>query len=91
MNVLFGNSEVEFTLINIYGPCTNRENFWTSLLSCSLLKAPHLILGGDLNFSLGISESWGPNASPDPLAEFFISLLNASNLIEIHSTKIQPT
>ena len=27
MNVLFGISEIEFTLVNVYGPCSNRENF----------------------------------------------------------------
>eukprot|EP00253_Pinus_taeda_P006382 PITA_06382 len=91
MNVLFGCSEIEFTLVNFYGPCSDRESFWHSLLSCSLLRVPCLISGGDLNFSLGIPESWGPQATPDPLAEFFNSNLGASHLVDIHSTKIQPT
>ena len=26
MNVHFGQFELEFTLINVYGPCTNRED-----------------------------------------------------------------
>ena len=91
MNVLFGCSEIEFTLVNVYGPYSDRESFWHSLLSCSLMAVPHIILGGDLNFSLGIAESWGPQAIPDPLAEFFNSILGASHLVEIQTTKIQPT
>lgn len=91
MNVLFGSSEMEFTLVNVYGPCADREHFWRSLLSCSLMSAPHLILGGDLNFSLGIAESWGPQATPDPLAEFFNSELGNSHLINIQTTKLLPT
>ena len=83
MNVLFGCSEIEFTLVNVYGPCSDRESFGYSLLSCSLLMVPHLILGGNLNFSLGIAESWGPQATLDPLAEFFNSKLGASHLIDI--------
>eukprot|EP00253_Pinus_taeda_P001842 PITA_01842 len=90
MNVPFGCSETEFTLVNFYGPCSDRESFWHSLLSCSLLRVPHFFLGGDMNFSLGIVESWGPQATPDPLDEFFNSNLSASHLVDIHTTKIQP-
>ena len=91
IDVLFGNSEIVFTLVNVYGPCSDREQFWNSLLTCSLISVPNLILGGDLNFSLGIAESWGPLASPDPLAKFFNSALSASNLVDIQTTKLQPT
>jgi len=44
-------------VINIYGPCQHRENFWNHLLNLSILTADNIIIGGDLNFSLGYSES----------------------------------
>ena len=91
MDIKFGHSKQEFTLINVYEPCLNRDAFWNSLLACSLLTLPHIILGGDLNFSLGIFEYWGTHAIPNPLAEFFSSKLEAVDLINIQTTKIQPT
>ena len=42
-----------FNLFNIYGPYQDRIPFWDSLLSNSLIKSDSVILGGDLNFSLG--------------------------------------
>lgn len=51
--------EEELRIINVYGPCHNRELFWCRLLSSPLLLEDNVILGGDLNFSLGFSESWG--------------------------------
>ena len=88
MDIKFGHYEQEFTLINVYRPCLNRDAFWNLLLACSLLTLPHIILGGDLNFSLGISKSWGTHAIPDPLADFFSSKLEVVDLIDIQTTNI---
>jgi len=49
----------DIRIINVYGPCTDRANYWRSLLESELFQADNIILGGDLNFSLGYSESWG--------------------------------
>ena len=49
-------------ILNVYGPCLEREQFWNFLFSKSCLKNPNLIVGGDLNFSLGSLESRGPLA-----------------------------
>jgi len=40
-------------IINVYGPNTKQISFWENLLGKDLLKKYLLILGGDLNFSLG--------------------------------------
>ena len=88
MDIKFGHSEQVFTLINVYGPCLNREVYWNSLLACSLLTLPNIIMGGDLNFSLGISESWGTHAIPDPLVEYFCTKIGEVDLLDIQSTKI---
>ena len=70
-DVLFQELYAEFRLLNVYGPYLNREVFWDKVFSFSLLMHDMVILGGDLNFSLGSVESWGPRASLDPLTDFF--------------------
>ena len=40
-------------LANIYGPYSDKEVFWKNLLDMECLKCQKLILGGDLNFSMG--------------------------------------
>jgi hypothetical protein len=54
------------TLINIYGPYADRKRYWDSLAKCSWLSEQEVIVGGDLNFSLGAAEVWGPRSSPGP-------------------------
>lgn len=49
----------EIRVLNIYGPCHHRDIFWEMLLGTDIIQAYNLIIGGDLNFSLGFSESWG--------------------------------
>lgn len=53
-------------IFNVYGPCHNRYDLWQNLLGSDLFLDDHLILGGDLNFSIGHVESWGhePNETP---------------------------
>jgi exonuclease III len=48
-----------FTILNIYGPTQDRPQFWNSLLEKSFLKDCFLILGGDLNFSIGAGRILG--------------------------------
>jgi hypothetical protein len=81
----------EIRIINVYGPHTDRNTFWVNLLVNILLKNDLLILGGDLNFSLGEAESWGPSAHPDNQAGFFSHLLASNGLIDIAPLKLLPT
>lgn len=53
---------LEIWFYNVYGPCHHWPEFWDHLLSFELLQKEYLIMGGDLNFSLGHSESWGHRA-----------------------------
>eukprot|EP00253_Pinus_taeda_P012218 PITA_12218 len=55
------------------------------------MKSPLMIMGGDLNFSLGRAEAWGPSAREDPLAEFFLNLISENNLIDPSPIKLKPT
>jgi len=49
------------------------------------------MLGGDINFSLGLLESWGFHAQQDPLSAYFENFLELHNLLDIPSTKLMPT
>jgi hypothetical protein len=81
----------EFKILNVYGPYLDRLPFWETLLKLKLLKAKNLILGGDLNFSLGEAETWGPTARPDPLTTRLTHLLSSSGLLDITPRKLLPT
>lgn len=50
-----------------------------------------VLVGGDLNFSLGNLESCGPRASIDPLTKFFKHHLIQKDLIDIEPIKLEPT
>ena len=60
-----------FTIFNVYGPYLNRIPFWDKLFNKSLLREDRVIIGGDLNFSLGQTEVWGPHACVDLLMNYF--------------------
>ena len=55
------------------------------------MKAPHLIVGGNLNFILGRLEVWGPNSRSNPLVEFFLMKLRDGKLFDPNLIKIAPT
>eukprot|EP00253_Pinus_taeda_P035654 PITA_35654 len=78
-------------IVNIYGPCQGREFFWTDLLAKSLMQSPLMVVGGDLNFSLGRAEAWGPLAREDPLSYFFYQALLDKKLTDPAPIKLKPT
>ena len=47
-----------FTVINCYGPYTQRFTFWNNVVAGGLLGKPNLLLAGDLNFTLSFAEVW---------------------------------
>ena len=50
-----------------------------------------MIIGGDLNFSVGATESWGPRARVDSLSDFSISNLMGNKLLYIELTNPKPS
>ena len=54
-------------------------------------KSTYLVLGGDINFSLGLSEIWGVNARVDALTDFFTNLLEGMGLVDINPMVSIPT
>ena len=57
---------LHLNLINIYGPCNGQVAFWESIQASQFLKKENVIIRGDLNFTIGTHEIWGPNARVDP-------------------------
>ena len=50
-----------------------------------------MIIGGDLNFTLGVHEFWGPKERMDPLAYFFTNFIHNLKLIDLDPQKLKPT
>jgi exonuclease III len=75
-------------LVNIYGPYVDRQRYWDSLAKCSWFSDQEVILGGDLNFSIGAAEVWGPRTNPDPMTNFFTHFLELHGLLDIEPVKL---
>lgn len=56
-----------------------------------MTSVDQLIIGGDLNFSMGFGESWGSHAQIDPLSDFFKDILEKHHLADIPMNKAVPT
>ena len=48
-------------------------------------------MGGDLNFSLGAAEVWGPCSTMDPLTDYFTHYLDSFGLLDLYPVKLQTT
>ena len=46
----------EFIVLNLYGPYAESVSYWEKLFWIDLIKQNALIVGGELNFSLGRKE-----------------------------------
>ena len=67
--------KLELCFFNVYGPYVEREGFWDNLLDFVSFNCTKIIFGGDLNFSLGLSEIRGVRAKSDCLSDFFSKIL----------------
>ena len=75
--------QMDICFINIYGPYVDREGFWYNLLDFISINYTKIIFGGELNFSMGISEIWGDRARIDCLSDFFSKFLDDYGLVDI--------
>lgn len=57
-------------VLNIYGLLHDKLPFWEFVSQKSCLSKDNIIIGGDLNLSLGAAERWGPRAQDDPNMNF---------------------
>ena len=81
----------KISILNVYGPYRDRQTFWTEVDESRLLARPNLILGGDLNLTLGPTEIWAGTTLEDTLSSFFKELFIRYNLIDIPLLKAGPT
>eukprot|EP00253_Pinus_taeda_P014598 PITA_14598 len=91
MDLFSADLGMDLRIVNIYAPCSQREAFWQHILQLPLLNEDHVIIGGDLNFSLGFRESWGANAQIDPISNFMINQLEQSKFIDVPMQRPLPT
>ena len=82
---------LDLCFINLYGPYIDREVLWNNLSTMDCFSYPNLVVGGDLNFSLGHSEVWGVKARVDVLTDFFTHLFEGLWLIDIIPLDSIPT
>lgn len=78
-------------ILNIYGPYNLREVFWDNVVCSGLLSDPHLILAGDLNFTLSPNEVWGLGHLSDPLSGYFQKIFVDALLVHIVPSVLVPT
>ena len=78
-------------LLNVYGPYKDRQSFWDHISMLRLLNLENLILGGDLNFTLGPSEVWGGRQADDPLCYYLADLFHSVDLVDVIADFSSPT
>ena len=61
------------------------------MISVGVFFNPHLVVGGDLNFTLSLREVWGANPKVDPQRGFFLSFLKNARLVDLEPIKLAPT
>jgi hypothetical protein len=87
----FKHSAEKVKLLNFYAPYKDRERFWQPIIDSGLLAEQGLIVGGDLNFTLSTREVWGSSARADPLADFFVNMLQDTGLVDLAPSHLTPT
>jgi hypothetical protein len=91
VNLKHKDYDFSFSAINIYGPYSDRVQFWENLKSAGVFNDPLMVIGGDLNFTLSLREVWGSNPREDRHKGFFLSFLEAESLVDLEPVKLSPT
>ena len=56
LEIFWAKANLHLNVINIFGPFNNRVAFWESVQASQFLKGDNVVIGGDLNFTLGVHE-----------------------------------
>lgn len=64
--------------------------FWQNLMDHNLVSS-NTIIGGDLNFSLGLEESWGDHTQIDPISDQMSTMLETFKFFDVPMNKKLPT
>jgi hypothetical protein len=62
LNEISLENNQDICLLNVYGPCVERNIFWDRVALGGLLDSKNMILVGDLNFTTGADKVWGVDA-----------------------------
>jgi hypothetical protein len=81
----------QINLLNLYGPCSDRQFFWEKIEARGLLDLDNLIIAGDLNLTTSVGEVWGASATQDTLADYFSTLFLAHHLVDYAPDFLTPT
>eukprot|EP00253_Pinus_taeda_P005605 PITA_05605 len=83
LNATFRGHKTPINILNIYAPYVHRSPFWDKLFSSDLCEIRHLLLVGDMNFTLGPDEVWGGGRHMDPISDLMKNHLLHRNFIDI--------
>jgi hypothetical protein len=77
----------EIALSNVYGPYVDSIEYWDKFFHMGCLHIRLVVVRGDLNFTLGASQVWGPVTQVD----CFIKTLEEVGLLNVEPAKLSPT
>ena len=66
--------------LNIYSLNSDRISFGKLVMAKTCFKECNIILGGDLNFPVGMLETWGHNGCLDLLSDLFLRMTECNGL-----------
>jgi hypothetical protein len=84
-------TNLELTLLNLYGPCSDKVPFWSKLAKSGILSLKNLIIGGDLNLYFEAAESWGGAPGLVPSGARFKAIFENNSLLDIRPAILSPT
>ena len=79
----FKHSTDKVKMLNCYAPYKDGKHLWLPIIQSRLLNEEGIIVGGDLNFTLSMTEVWGTSAIIDPLSDFFTCFIHSSGLVDV--------
>jgi len=78
----------EIFILNIYGPYSDGVEYWEKLFNTERVHSGLVVIGRDINFSLGASKIWGLAAHMDCLLRHFIRNMEAMGVLDIEPSKL---
>jgi hypothetical protein len=79
------------SLLNVYGPCSERKALREKLAANGILDSKNLIVARNLNLTIGAGEMWGAATHLDLLSTFFTELFDNVGLVDVLSDAVVPT
>lgn len=79
---------ISFQFINVYRPYLDNKPYQDSLMSIGFFATTNVILGGDLNLTIYVTEVWGSHSFQDPLGGYFKRLFKYLHLVDLAPSKL---